>query len=75
MTWSKICIWFANFGGAYTIELFFKALIHILIAVVNAVFLSPKLAWQYALKDGFYGRTNFDTFFCFLLSITIKRFF
>ena len=25
----------------------------------------PKLAWQYALKDGFHGGTNFDTFFAF----------
>ena len=79
MTWSKICIWFFNFDGAYTIELFFKALIHILIAVVNAVFLSHEdpiaslIAWQYALKDVFHGRTNFDTFnffafYCQLLS-------
>ena len=68
MTCSKICIWFSNFGGAHTIELFFKALIHILITVVKAFFFvswrsDHKLAWQYALKDGFHGGTNFDTFF------------
>jgi len=69
MTWSKICIWFSNFGGAYTIELSSISHPYSNCRSKRCVFVSwrpdPKLAWQYALKDGFHERTNFIVVFAF----------